>query len=111
VAARIRDKQTRISDFKENISGVYYSTVTVIVNDSPDYHGHDHSWTSPDSWCRSRRVVTEARQRIKDALSTRHDGGDLQAIKYVAYHTYRISLVTTDIATYRSRLVLGPQRQ
>jgi len=31
VAARIRDKQTRISDFKENISGVYYSTVTAHV--------------------------------------------------------------------------------
>jgi hypothetical protein len=79
-----------------------------IVNDSPDYQGHDHSWSSPDSWRRSRRfVVTEARQRITDAMSMRHNGGDLQPIEYVAYHTYGVSLVTFDIAEYRSRLVLG----
>ena len=80
-----------------------------IVNDSPDYQGHDHSWTLPDSWCRSRRVVSEARKRSTDSMSTRHNGGNLQVIEYVAYHTYGISLATTDIAAYRSRLVLGPR--
>ena len=56
-----------------------------IVNDSPDYRGHDQRWSPPDSWHRSRRfVLIEARQRITDAMSMRHKGGDVQAIEYVA---------------------------
>ncbi len=76
----------------------------VFVNGSPDYQGHDHSCTSPDSWCRSRRVVTEARQRIKDALSMRHDDGGLHAIEYVASHTgfpsSRLTSQGTAVALY-----------
>jgi hypothetical protein len=80
-----------------------------IVYDSPDYQGHDHSWSSPDSWRRSRRfVVTEARQRITDAMSMRHKGGDLQAIEYVAQHTYGVTLVANDIKEYKIRLALTP---
>ena len=80
-----------------------------IVNDSPDYQGHDHSWTSPDSWQRSRRVVTEARQRITDAMSMRHKGGDVQAIEFVAQHTYGVTLVANVIDDYKKRLTLGPK--
>ena len=49
-------------------------------------------------------IQLEARQRIKDALSTRHDGGDLQAIEYVASHTgfpsSRLTSQRTAVALY-----------
>ena len=49
-----------------------------IVNDSPDYQGHDQRWSPPDSWRRSRQfVVPEARLRITYAMSSRHKSGDL----------------------------------
>ena len=58
-----------------------------IVSDSPDYQGHDHSWSSPDSWRRSRRfVVTEARQRITDAMSMRHRQADQRTVEEESQH-------------------------
>lgn len=83
-----------------------------IVNDSPDYDGHYHGWSSPNSWHRSRRfVLIEARQRIKDAMSMRHKGGDVQAIEYVAQHTYGVTLVANDIEEYKRRITLGPKER
>jgi len=39
----------------------------------------------------------------------RHKGGDVQAVEYVAYHTYGITLVATDVNENNRRLVLGPK--
>jgi hypothetical protein len=39
----------------------------------------------------------------------RHKGGDVQAVEYVAYHTYSITLVATDVNENKRRLVLGPK--
>jgi len=41
----------------------------------------------------------------------RHKGGDVQAIEYVAYHTYGVILVANDIKDYRIRLLLGPKER
>ena len=82
-----------------------------IVKDSPDYQGHDHSWSSPVSWHRSSRVVTEARQRLKDSMSMRHTGGDVQAIEYVTQHTFGVTLVANDIKDYKRRIILGPKER
>ena len=83
-----------------------------IVNDSPDYRGHDQRWSPPDSWHRSRRfVLIEARQRITDAMSMRHKGGDIQAIEYVAQHTFGVTLVAIDIKEYSRRIILGPREK
>ena len=81
-----------------------------IVNDSPDYQGHDHRWSAPNSWRYARQFqLVQARQRITDAMSMRHKGGDVQAIEHVAYHTYGVTLVATDVNEYKRRLVLGPK--
>ena len=83
-----------------------------IVNDSPDYQGHDQRWSPPDSWHLSCRfVVPKARQRITDAMSMRHKGGDVQAIEYVAQHTYGVTLVAADIIDYKRRIILGPKER
>ena len=65
-----------------------------IVNDSPDYQGHDQRWSPTDSWryvCQFQ--LEQARQRITDAMSMRHKGGDVQAIEYVAQHIFGVTLV------------------
>ena len=41
-------------------------------------------------------------------MSMRHKGGDLQAIEYVAQHTYGVTLVANDIKEYKIRLALTP---
>ena len=83
-----------------------------IVNDSPDYQGHDHSWSPPDSWQYTRRFqVVQARQRITDAMSMRHKSGDVQAIEYVAQHTFHVTLVANDIEDYKRRIVLRPKER
>ena len=80
-----------------------------IVNDSPDYQGHDHSWSPPDSWRYTRKFqLVQARQRITDAMSMRHKGGDVQAIEYVAQHTFGVTLVANDIKEYSRRMILRP---
>jgi hypothetical protein len=83
-----------------------------VVNDSPDYQGHDQRWSPPDSWRYIRKFQLEqARQRIKDAMSRRHKGGDVQAIEYVAQHTFGVTLVANDIIDYKRRIILGPQER
>ena len=83
-----------------------------VVNDSPDYQGHDQRWSPPDSWRYTRRFqLVEARQRITDAMSMRHKGGDVQAIEYVALHTFGVTLVATDIDDYKRRIILGPKEK
>ena len=81
---------------------------TNIVNDSPDYRGHDQRWSAPDSWRRTRQfILAQARQRIEDAMSMTHKGGDLQAVIHVAQDTYGVTLVTNDIMEYRMRLAMS----
>ena len=81
-----------------------------IVNDSPDYQGHDQRWLPPDSWRSTHQLKDiQARQRITDAMSMRHKGGDVQAIEYVAHHTFGVTLVANDIDEYKRRVVLGPK--
>jgi hypothetical protein len=83
-----------------------------VVNYSPDYKGHDHSWSPPDSWQYTRRFqVEQARQRITYAMSMRHKGGDVQAIEYVAQHTFGVTLVANDIDDYKRRILLGPREK
>jgi hypothetical protein len=41
----------------------------------------------------------------------RHKGGDIQAIEYVAYHTYGVTLVANDIKDYRIRIIPGPREK
>ena len=80
-----------------------------VVDDSPDYQGHDQIWSPPTSWRYARRFqLLQARQRIAVAMSMRHKGGDLQAIEYVAQHTYGVTLVANDIKEYKIRLALTP---
>ena len=50
--------------------------------------------------------LEQARQRITDAMSMRHKGGDLQAIEYVAQHTFGVTLVANDIIDYKRRIIL-----
>jgi hypothetical protein len=100
--ALISDMSNGKSDIIEYCQG--------IVNDSPDYQGHDHRWSAPNSWRYARQFqLVQARQRITDATSMRHKGGDVQAVEYVAYHTYSITLVATDVNENKRRLVLGPK--
>ena len=69
-----------------------------VVDDSPDYQGHDQTWSPPTSWRYARQFqLLQARQRIADAISMRHKGGDVQAIEYVAQHTFGVTLVANDI--------------
>jgi hypothetical protein len=69
-----------------------------VVDDSPDYQGHDQIWSPPTSWRYARQFqLLQARQRIADAMSMRHKGGDVQAIEYVAQHTFGVTLVANDI--------------
>jgi hypothetical protein len=83
-----------------------------VVNDSPDYQGHDQRWSPPDSWRYARQFqLVQARQRITDAMSMRHKGGDLQAIEYVAQHTFGVTLVANDIDDYKRRIILGPKEK
>ena len=83
-----------------------------VVNDSPDYQGHGQGWSPPDSWRYARQLqLVQARQRITDAMSMRHKGGDLQAIEYVAYHTYGVTLVANDIDDYKRRIILCPKER
>ena len=44
-------------------------------------------------------------------MSRRHKGGDVQAIEYVAQHTFGVILVVNDIIDYRRRIILGPQER
>ena len=83
-----------------------------VVNDSPDNQGHDQRRSPPDSWRYIRKYQLEqAKQRIKDAMSRRHKGGDVQAIEYVAQHTFAVTLVANDIQEYKRRIVLGPRER
>ena len=83
-----------------------------VVNDSPDYQGHDQKWSPPDSWRYTLQFqLVQARQRITDAMSMRHKGGDLQAIEYVAQHTFGVTLVANDIKNYRIRIILRPKER
>ena len=83
-----------------------------VVNDSPDYQGHDQRWSLPDSWRSTRKFqLIQARQRITDAMSMRHKSGDVQAIEYVAQHTFGVTLVANDIEYYKRRIILGPKER
>jgi hypothetical protein len=44
-------------------------------------------------------------------MSRRHKGGDVQAIEYVAQHTFGVTLVANDIIDYKRRIILGPQER
>ncbi len=69
-------------------------------------------WSPPDSWRYTRKFqLVQARQRIKDAMSMRHKAGDLQAIEYVAQHTFGVTLVANDIKEYSRRIILGPREK
>jgi len=64
-----------------NGKGDLFNFCQGIVNDSLDYQGHDHSWSSPDSWRLCRQfVLIEARQRITDAMSMRHRQADQRTV-------------------------------
>ncbi len=44
-------------------------------------------------------------------MSMRHKGGDVQAIEYVAQHTFGVTLVANDIKDYKRRIILGPKER
>ena len=44
-------------------------------------------------------------------MSRRHKGGDVQAIEYVAQHTYGVTLVANDVIDHKRRIKLGPQER
>ena len=41
----------------------------------------------------------------------RHKGGDVQAIEYVAQHTFGVTLVANDIDDYKRRIILRPKER
>ena len=44
-------------------------------------------------------------------MNIQHNGGDVQAIEYVAQHTFGVALVANDIIDYKRRIILGPRER
>jgi hypothetical protein len=83
-----------------------------VVDDSPDYQGHDLRWSPPTSWRYARQFqLLQARQRIADAMSMRHKGGDVQAIEYVAQHTFGVTFVAMISHNTEGALYLALKRE
>ena len=65
-----------------------------------------------DSWRYTRQFqLVQARQRITHAMSMRHKSGDVEAIEYVAQHTFGVILVANDIEDYKRRIILGSKKK
>jgi len=69
---------------KSVVDGI--TTVKILLNriieQSPDYPGHDHPWRPPESWRRQDRdIVENAKSILTDATSITGQGKHLQLIE------------------------------